>query len=65
MIIYSSFDAMCLFKKIILWLCWVFVAAHGLSLVVVSGGCSLLWCTGFSLQWLLLCGAWALACGLQ
>ena len=36
------------------WLCWVFVAAHGLSLDVVSGGYSLLQCAGFSLQWLLL-----------
>ena len=27
---------------------------HGLSLVVASGGYSLLWCAGFSLQWLLL-----------
>ena len=36
------------------WLCWVFVAAHRLSLVVASGGYSLLWCMGFSLQWLLL-----------
>ena len=23
---------------IYLWLCWVFIAAHGLSLVAVSGG---------------------------
>ena len=36
------------------WLRWVFVAARGLSVVAVSGGYSLLWCTGFSLQWLLL-----------
>ena len=36
------------------WLPWVFVAAHGLSLAVVSGGYSSLWCTGFSLRWLLL-----------
>ena len=36
------------------WLCWVFVAAHRLSLVVVSGGYSSLWCADFSLQWLLL-----------
>ena len=36
------------------WLCWVFVAAHGLSLVAVSGGYSSLWCAGFSLRWLLL-----------
>ena len=39
---------------IYLWLCWVFVAARRLSLVVVSGSCSLLWCAGFSLRWLLL-----------
>ena len=37
-----------------LWLCWVFVAAHGLSLVAASRGYSSLWCVGFSLQWLLL-----------
>ena len=36
------------------WLCWVFIAAHGLSLVAASGGYSLLWCAGFSLWWLLL-----------
>ena len=35
------------------WLHWVLVAARGLSLVV-SGGYSSLWCTGFSLQWPLL-----------
>ena len=53
-------------------LCWVFVAARGLSLVVASGGYSSLWCTGFSFWWLLLlrstgsrltgfssCGMWA------
>ena len=53
-------------------LCWVFVAARGLSLVAVSGGYSSLRCTGFSLRWLLSlrstgsrctgfssCGAWA------
>ena len=53
-------------------LCWVFVAAHGLSLVAASGDYSSVWCTGFSLQWLLLllsmgsrctgfssCGLWA------
>ena len=28
------------------WLCWVFVAAHGLSLVEVSRGYSSLRCTG-------------------
>ena len=36
------------------WLCWVFVVARGLSLVVVSGGYSSFWCAGFSLQWLVL-----------
>ena len=36
------------------WLHWVFVAAHGLSLVVASGGYSSLRCAGFSLRWLLL-----------
>ena len=57
---------------IYLWLRWVFVAVHWLSLVAVSGGYSSLWCAGFSLQWLLLlrsmgsrragfssCGTWA------
>ena len=36
------------------WLCWVFVAARGLSLLAASGGYSLLQCAGFSLSWLLL-----------
>ena len=36
------------------WLRWVFIAACRLSLVAASRGYSLLWCTGFSLQWLLL-----------
>ena len=36
------------------WLCWVFVAACGLSLVAVSRGYSSLRCVGFSLRWLLL-----------
>ena len=52
------------FKKFILfiyfWLCWVFVAVHGLSLVEVSGGYSSMRCAVFSLQWLLFCGARAL-----
>ena len=30
------------------WLCWVFFAARGLSLVAESGGYSSLWCVGFS-----------------
>ena len=36
------------------WPYWVFVAAHGLSLVAASGGYSSLRCAGFSLRWLLL-----------
>ena len=36
------------------WLCWVFIAVRGLSVVAESGGCSSLPCAGFSLQWLLL-----------
>ena len=39
---------------IYLWLRWVFVAVRGLSLVAASGSYSSLWCTAFSLQWLLL-----------
>ena len=42
------------FNLFFFWLHWVFVAVHGLFLVVASGGCSLLWCAGFSLWWLLL-----------
>ena len=45
------------------WLCWVFVAASGLSLVATSGGYSWLWCAGFSLRCLLLFRAWAPGAG--
>ena len=38
------------------WLCWAFFAARGLSLVVVSGGYSLLWHMGG----FFCCRAWAL-----
>ena len=54
------------------WLCWVFVAVHGIPLVAVRGGHSSLQCAGFSMSWLLLlwstgsrragfssCGTWA------
>ena len=41
---------------------WVFVAACRLSLVVASRGYSLLRCTGFSLQWLLLLGSTGSRC---
>ena len=36
------------------WLRWVFLVAHGLSLVAAGGGYSSLRCAGFSLQWFLL-----------
>ena len=36
------------------WLCWVFIAACGLSLVAVSGGYFLMGCSGFLLRWFLL-----------
>ena len=42
------------FLFIYLWLHWIFVAAHKLSLVAVSGDYSLLQCVGFSSWWLLL-----------
>ena len=42
------------------WPCWVFVAAHGLSLVVASGDYSSFHCVGFSS-----CGSWALECRLS
>ena len=42
------------YKFIYFWLCWVFVAACGLSLVAASGGYSSLRCRGFLLWWLLL-----------
>ena len=42
------------FFLVYFWLHWVFVAAHGLSLVAVSGGYSSLWCACFLLGWLLM-----------
>ena len=39
---------------LIYWLCWVFTAACGLSLLTVRGSHSSLWGAGFSPQWLLL-----------
>ena len=42
----------CVFN--LFWLFWVFFAVCGLSLVAASSGYSSLWCTGFSLWWLLL-----------
>ena len=36
------------------WLHCIFTDAHRLSFVAAGGGYSSFWCTGFSLQWLLL-----------
>ena len=68
----SFFFFLFIYLFIYFWLCWVFIAVHGLSLVAVSGGYSSLRCVGFSLSWLLLswstgsrhagfssCGMWA------
>ena len=63
----SFFKKNYLFYLIYFWLRWVFVAVRGLSLVVVSGGYSLLWHAGFSLWRLLLLqstGSVVMACGL-
>ena len=43
-----------IYLSIYVWLCWVFVAARGLSLVAASGGYSSLRCAGFSSRWLVL-----------
>ena len=50
--IYFTFGSV--YMSMPLWLHWVFNAVRGLSLVAASGGYTLLWCTGFSLWWLLL-----------
>ena len=47
------------------WLRSLFVVAHSLSLVAVSGGHSSLQCMGFSLQWPLVSEHGLQACGLQ
>ena len=49
-----------------LWLCWVFVAGAGFTLVAASGAYSLLLCARFSLRWLLsLQSTGSRVCGLQ
>ena len=48
------------FIYLFFWLCLVFVAARGLSLVAASRGYSSLLCVGFSLRWLLL--LWSTGC---
>ena len=57
----------CRFQKaLFIWLHWAFIAACGLSLVVISRGWFLVQCLGFSLQWLvLLQHAGCRACGLS
>ena len=52
-----------LFICFYIWLCWVFIAVRGLSLVEASRGYSSLQCVGFSLSWLLL--LWSRALGVQ
>ena len=42
----SNYAKLCLINLFMHWLCWVFVAAHGLSLVAESGGYASLWCSG-------------------
>ena len=61
----------CLYYFYLILAVLVFIAAHGLSLVAESRGCSSLWCVSFSLRGLSLqsagarCGAsWVVACGL-
>ena len=56
----SEYLSILLFKVFLFffnfWLCWVFVATLGLSLVVASWGYFPLWCTGLLSQRLLCCG---------
>ena len=54
LLIDSSASSSFLKKINYFWQRWVFIAVRGLSLVAAVGGYSLLWCAGFSLQWLLL-----------
>ena len=53
--VYKDFASLLFILKkylfIYLWLCWVFIAACGLSLAAVSGGYSSLQRAGFSLRW--------------
>ena len=57
---YFIINNMQYYPVFVFWLRWIFVAEHGLSLVVASGDYSLLWYTDFSLQWLLL--LWSMGC---
>ena len=58
----NMYNLLSFFKRflyILAVVAWPFVAALGLSLVAVTGGCSSLQFTGFSLRWLFSCGAQA------
>ena len=57
----ESLKSFCFFIVFIyFWLCWVFIAACRLSLVVAGRGYSSLWFAGFLLWWLLMLQRWAL-----
>ena len=53
-VVNGIFFIVIIYLFIYFWLRWIFIAAHGLSLVVESRDYSLLWGGGFSLQWLFL-----------
>ena len=60
----STYDSFFFNKLFYFWLCWVFVAARGLSLVAVSGatlrcGAQGSHCSGFSRRGAQALGAWA------
>ena len=48
------FFLLLLFFLLFIWLCWVFIAVHGLSLAAESGGYSLVAVRASQLWWLLL-----------
>ena len=52
-------------KKTYFWLCWVFIAVHGLSLVEASGGYSLVAACGLLIAMASHCKAWAVEWGLS
>ena len=51
---YKKFFYVCIYLVSHFWLHWLFLAACGLSLVVMRRGCSWLQCVDFSPRWLLL-----------
>ena len=54
LLLFLHVNSILIYLFIYLWLCWVFVAVRGLSLVAASGGYSSLRCAGFPLRWFLL-----------